>query len=180
MALRARLSFLALAVLLVLTASRAAMADPVAPSAQPSPPEEVWYGAPMLVFDGAALALIASGDGPNMQLRGATPSTASRAMIAAGFGAFLVGPPAIHFAHHRANAGITSLMARLLVPGAVGVLSVGLGVPPGNDAAFPIALAAVSMGVVALFDDFTGAYEPPTRSPAPSLAIGPLGVAGTF
>ena len=156
--------------------------------ADAAPYERQWYGAPMLVADGAALA--AFGVAPHLK-----GTNAPTALLVSGLAAYLVVPPVVHLFHDHGDRALGSVALRLGLP----VLGAMMGVPLGgschqdDDSCVAKGLyygTLIGLGTAAIIDQLM-AFDrevPPPRSHAlvvaPTLAVnragGSIGLVGSF
>jgi len=137
----------------------------------------VWYGAPIVIADLAAVTLTVAG--------AATASSSSDlgfGLIAAGVGTYVLGGPIVHFSEDRIGTGFASLGLRVGAPLLGGAVGLGIGSAAVNGCTGEMcglgALAFAALGVGAgllaapIVDSAVLARKPVTRSQM-SLSVTP-------
>lgn len=164
--------------------------DTIMAPALPGPGEEIegaehpkrrWYGAPILIVDGASYVTFLV----------ATSSDVLAPVAVVGAGGFLLGGPITHVAHGNWGWAGLSVLARGTLPLVGAAAGAGDCEPEDGDACLGsvFSLAAVGMVAATVFDTAVLAFEPePVATPAlsaqPILGVSAthafIGATGTF
>src|SRR5262245_37525200 len=84
--------------------------------APPPPAATEWYAAPMVVTDGASVALMVA----VLMSADHGSKAAGSGLALAGLGTYLIGGPTVHLVRGRASTAVASLVLRAVTPVVVG------------------------------------------------------------
>ena len=194
-------AWLAVVLVALIVSSRPARAAETvdAPEASQTP-QTSWYGWQTLAADGGAIGLLALGFVVDHAKYGSTYDSTSRqnyelganVLWVSGFAGYVLGGPAVHWAHGHGSKGLASLGLRVGAPVAgmlAGLLVGAAACDSSNDAEFvpcPVAFGGIGflLGAVAapIVDAAVLAREPvtPPSGPLVQAAFVPSGGGGKF